>query len=140
MTPLEEKLAQREPLWLERARQEEERKARERLEAEQRAREQELEIELEVLRLEEEEEQKRWEETEKNDGRRQRKNGRRRWRNGRWKFHEKDGVVVGGARGVPEGSGGRERGSRKLQDGGGAPVLELYGTGAGVRPRGVSGC
>ena len=52
-------------------------------------------------------------------------------------FTEKGGVVVGGARGVPEGSGGRERG--ELQDGGGAPVLELHGAGTGVHPGGVSG-
>ena len=93
MTPLEEKLAQLEWLRLEWARQEEERKARERLEAEQRAWEQELEIELEVLRLEEEEEQKRREETEKKRG-----DGE----TGGGNFTEKDGAVVGGARGVPE--------------------------------------
>ena len=54
-------------------------------------------------------------------------------------FMEKGGAVVGSARGVPEKSGGRKRGSGELQDGGGAPVLELRGVGAGVRPGGVSG-
>ena len=54
-------------------------------------------------------------------------------------FTEKGGAVVGGARGVPEGSGGRERSSGELQDGGGAPVLELHGAGTGVHPGGVSG-
>ena len=54
-------------------------------------------------------------------------------------FTEKGGAVVGGTRGVPEGSGGRERSSGKLQDGGGAPVLELHRAGAGVHPGGVSG-
>ena len=47
---------------------------------------------------------------------------------------------MGGARGVLEESGGRKRGSGKLQDGGGAPMLELHGVGAGVHPGGVSGC
>ena len=55
-------------------------------------------------------------------------------------FTEKGGAVVGSTRGVPEESGGRERGSGKLQDGGGAPVLELHGAGTGVHPGGVSGC
>ena len=128
MTPLEEKLAQLERLRMEHVRQEEERKAREQLEAEQRVRERELEIELEVLRLEEEEEQKRWEEMEKKRKEEMEKRA------------AKGGAVVGGARGVPEESGGRERGSRELQDGGGAPVLELHRAGTGVHPGGVSGC
>ena len=44
-------------------------------------------------------------------------------------FAEEGGAVVGSARGVPEESGGRKRGSRKLQDSGGAPVLELHKAG-----------
>ena len=55
-------------------------------------------------------------------------------------FTEKGGAVVGGARGVPEESGGRKRGSGKLQDGGGVPVQFQHGAGAGVHPGGVSGC
>ena len=74
----------------------------------------------------------------RNDGRRRKTEGGD-GETGGGNFTEKGGAAVGGARGVPEELGGRERSSGKLQDGGGAPVLELHGAGAGVHPGGVSG-